>query len=1170
MNDILVKVGADITDFSREMKNASNQLSGFADKNAATFDAFKSTGAVITGFGAAVAAGFGKSIKVAANFEAGMSKVAAVSGATGKDLDALTKAARDWGASTSFSASEAASGLEYMALAGWDTQQMLGGIGPILHLAEAGALELGRASDLVTDSMSALGIEVGDLEGYLDKVAKTSASANTDIDALMEAFVIAGGTFSRFNVPLEEANSFLAILANRGFKGSEAGTALNSIMTRLTASTGPSAKALKQLGVNAFDSQGKFRGMETVMKEVESALSGLSDKERAHYQTQIAGLEHGKAFSAMLGGLGQEYDELKGKIVDSDNALIDMRNTMKDNLLGELENLSSAFEEVMTEVGYALLPIIKEAVRFLQDLADKFNGLSEPVKKTIALSIAIAGALALVVGPLLLLIGFIPQIITGFGAVAKVFAALTGPIGLTIAAIIAVGAALVVAYNKVEWFRNMVDKAWAAIKDFTVKAFNNVKDTVTRILKDVVSFGTDILSKFKDFWDENGAQIMAVVKLHFGNIWELIKGVMGVIKGIFEVVWPQIKAIVDIAWRAIKTIVSTAIDIVLGTIQTILKLIQGDWEGAWETIQGVVGSVWDNIKKYFDPDEMKQIGIDVIKGLVNGISSMIDSVGTAVKDIAGNIKGSFKSFFKIKSPSRVMMELGKYIGEGAAIGIAATKSANIAAIKGVSNAIAGVAKASSAEIKALANKQAAEEKAIVAKKHRDIAAIYAQAKAKKRNLTAAEHQRIANITASASEKLVALERKHGAAVAKIQAGNAKERLDAIKRYVDDKKSLEQMSLVAESEVWRRSIALFKSGTKERVEAQQAYQKTLKAINDEITSTNEEFLGKMQRINDDLAANERNLNDEYNSAYSSRVQAILGFSGIFEEFTKSMEKSGVDLLNNLRSQVVGLAEWRATLESLGARIDDQALLEELEALGPKAVGELQALNSLSDSQLAEYVGLYNAKFSLAREQAAKELEGLKSDTEQRIKTMREAANKELEALRGEWTKRIQSVTKATNDELKSLKDIGKNAGKGLMDGLASMEPALVAKAKAIANAVKAAMAGAFNIHSPSRWMRDFIGVNMMRGWIDGMESMRGAVVNTADAATGWMTPERPHVSGYSTPVSGIGISRVGSTQTVGSGGDTIIFENITIDAKTVGEFNSVVEFVSRLRQETRKR
>ena len=460
-----------VSQFTSAFKGAERSVQGFVNKNQKTFDSFKQVGTAAVLAGTAVAGGLGFAVKKAADFEGGMSKVKAISGATGSDFDKLSAKAREMGSKTSFSATEAAEGLEYMALAGWDTNQMISGLEPVLHLAEAGNLDLGRASDLVTDSMAAMGIEVQDLDGYLDKVAATSSNANTDIDALMEAFVIAGGTFQRLNVPLEESNAFLGVLANRGTKGAEAGTAINAIMTRLTSTTGPAAEALENMGIAAFDADGNFRGMETVLKEVELAMADMNDEQRAQAVEMLAGLNHGKSFEKMINGLGDEYDELKGSVENSNGALKIMRDIMKDNLQGALENLSSAFEEMAIGIGEALLPYVKMLVAAVQGLADWFNSLSEQTKAYIAISAALSAILLLVGGGLMLLIGIIPSIVAGFTALKTVVIAVGGAFtaaSLPMIAIIATIALVVVAVVQLlrtnETFRDNMVIIWESVK----------------------------------------------------------------------------------------------------------------------------------------------------------------------------------------------------------------------------------------------------------------------------------------------------------------------------------------------------------------------------------------------------------------------------------------------------------------------------------------------------------------------------------------------------------------------------------------------------------------------------------------------------------------------------------------------------------------------------------
>lgn len=471
-----------VGNFTKSFKDAERSVKGFVDNNAKTFDSFKQVGKVATVAGTAIAGGLGFAVKKAADFEGGMSKVAAVSGATGSDLQDLTDIAREMGSKTSFSATEAAEGLEYMALAGWDTNQMVSGLEPVLHLAEAGALDLGRASDLVTDSMASMGIEVQDLDGYLDKVAATSANANTDIDALMEAFVIAGGTFQRLNVPLEESNAFLGILANRGTKGAEAGTAINAIMTRLTKTTGPAAEALEDMGIAAFDADGNFRGMETVLKEVEVAMADMTDEQKAQAVEMLAGLNHGKSLEKMLNGLGDEYDDLKDDVINSNGALKTMRDIMKDNLQGALENLSSAFEEMAISIGEALLPAVKILVEYIQNLADWFNGLSDNTKSLIAVSAALVAVFLLIVGPMLMIIGFIPSMISGFLALKTVFVAvgkavlgLSAPLLGFILLAGLVGAAIVQLWRTNDEFRNNISIIWESIKTIIMTVLDALK-----------------------------------------------------------------------------------------------------------------------------------------------------------------------------------------------------------------------------------------------------------------------------------------------------------------------------------------------------------------------------------------------------------------------------------------------------------------------------------------------------------------------------------------------------------------------------------------------------------------------------------------------------------------------------------------------------------------------
>ncbi len=327
-------------------------------------------------------------------FEKSMSNVKALSGANASDTAELTKLAREMGKTTTKSASEAADALGYMALASWDKDQMKEAIQPVLRLSEAGNLDLGRTSDLVTDSMSSLGIGTGDLKGYLDKVAKTASSSNTNIDSMMEAFLEFGGTVKNNGIAHDEASALIGILANRGVKGSEAGTALNSVFVNLTKGGGEAGKAMEKLNLSAYDAQGNFKGYANVLKELHDKTKGLTDKQKAYYYSAIGGKTRMSELQHLLSGVSGEYDELKEKVANSNGALEEMANIMNDNIYGDVKALQSVVESVQLDFMDKFQPSARKFLQWSKDLtlsfgqkltkaAEKFQYRIEKIENTI-------------------------------------------------------------------------------------------------------------------------------------------------------------------------------------------------------------------------------------------------------------------------------------------------------------------------------------------------------------------------------------------------------------------------------------------------------------------------------------------------------------------------------------------------------------------------------------------------------------------------------------------------------------------------------------------------------------------------------------------------------------------------------------------------------------------
>lgn len=339
--------------------------------------------------GAAVAAASGYVVKVGTAFESSMSKVQALSGASEQEFEALSAAAKEMGATTSKTASEAADALGYMALAGWDTQQMLGGLEPILRASEAGAMDLATCSDLVTDSMSAMGIQVDDLGHYLDVVAKAQSSSNTNMQQLLSAYVQCGGTLRNLNVDIEESATLLGVLANRGKKGEEAGTALNSIMVNLIGANRSAKTAMDALGISAWDANGNFIGMTETLKLLRDALNdpGLTDSERNNFIAKIGGKTQMDTLQALLAGVNEEGDALLETLSDCSGAAEDAAKTMQQNLTGALTMFTSALEGVGIEVYESfkepLTDAVNEGTDMLSLMVERINqgDLTESVGK---------------------------------------------------------------------------------------------------------------------------------------------------------------------------------------------------------------------------------------------------------------------------------------------------------------------------------------------------------------------------------------------------------------------------------------------------------------------------------------------------------------------------------------------------------------------------------------------------------------------------------------------------------------------------------------------------------------------------------------------------------------------------------------------------------------------
>ncbi|NMA65313.1 MAG: phage tail tape measure protein [Clostridiaceae bacterium] len=298
--------------------------------------------------GAAAVAAISKSLKIGAGFEEAMSHVAATMGITAatNEYQKLSEAAKEAGATTKFSSTDAAEALNYLALAGYDVTKQIAALPVVLDLAAAGNIELANASDMVTDSMSALGIATSELGDFSDQLAKAAQKSNTSISQLGDAITTVGGTAKQLVGGTVELNTALGILADNAIKGSEGGTALRQILLNLTAPTDTAAKKMQELGVSAFDAQGNLKPLNEIFAQLDKALEGMNDQTRSASLSEIFDSRQLKSAEALLANYGDRWDELSEQIANSEGAAKQMATTMADNLKGDLDELNSSLEAI--------------------------------------------------------------------------------------------------------------------------------------------------------------------------------------------------------------------------------------------------------------------------------------------------------------------------------------------------------------------------------------------------------------------------------------------------------------------------------------------------------------------------------------------------------------------------------------------------------------------------------------------------------------------------------------------------------------------------------------------------------------------------------------------------------------------------------------------------------
>lgn len=771
-NDILVKIGADITQFSRAMADSQKQLTNFSKANKDTFDAFKKTGAVVTGTGIALAGGLGIAVGEAIKFEDSFAGVRKTVDASEAEFAELSQGFRDLAQEIPASIHEINAVGEAAGQLGIDKENILGFTRTMIDLGVA----TNMSSDEAATALARLANITGMPQTEFDRLGSTIVDLGNNLATTESEIVEMGlrlaGAGKQVGMTEAEILSFSAALSSVGIEAEAGGSAFSKVMVNMQLAAEQGGDDLENFAKVAGMSAEEFK--QAYQKDAAGALStfieGLATAEERGVSAigvlDEMGITEVRMRDALLRAAGAsdvftEALDIGTSAWEENTALSDEAAERYKTMASQLEILKNTVIDTAISFGEALVPAVQKVVEWAQKLAEWFTSLSDSTKSTIAFVTAIASALMLVVGPFLLLIGFIPNIIAGFSAIITVvkavgsaIALIASPIGLVVTAVIGMAYLIYRYWDEIKAF---TIEAWGAIAEFFVGLWQSIKDGVVTGWQAISEYFVELWESIKEValtaWDGLVSGVMTIVQPfidgimnifnnmkdgletlwsglvdYFTGAWDLIKNIflgavlliLNLVTGNFEelsnntrAIWNNIKDALGQIWEGIKGIFSGALSAIWGFVtgawqniktnttsifNTVKETITDIWNGIktfftttlsdiWNTVKqkftDIVNTVrekmddvkqriedgWNKAKAFLEGIDLKQIGKDIIDGLISGITSKVEAVKDAVKNVTDSITGKIKGILGIKSPSRVLAQIGRWTGEGLANGI---------------------------------------------------------------------------------------------------------------------------------------------------------------------------------------------------------------------------------------------------------------------------------------------------------------------------------------------------------------------------------------------------------------------------------------------------------------------------------------------------------------------
>lgn len=662
----------DVGGFTSKLNSAKSALQEFVTSSDSMSTKFQNFGSAVSSFGSSMTktvtvpiVGVGTAVtKVASDFESAMSKVQAISGATADEMVQLKDKAIEMGAKTKFSAKESADAFTYMAMAGWKAEDMINGIAGIMSLAAADGLDLATTSDIVTDALTAFGLQAKDSAHFADVLAQASSSSNTNVSMLGESFKYVAPVAGALGMSVEDVAIALGLMANSGIKSSQAGTALRASLTNLVKPTDAMSNAMEDLSIEVTNSDGSMKSLREIMDILREKFSTLSEAEQANTAATLFGKEAMSGMLAIINASATDYDTLS-EAIDSCNGRADsMAETMMGNLSGSIEELMGAIETLAIKLGDILIPVIQDITKLITSWVEKLDNLStEQLEQIVRIAAVIAavGPLLLIIGKVISIIGTVIQIgtklfagikiLVGFigGTLIPAISAIGAPVLIVIgiiAALIAIGVAL---YKNWDTVSAWAKKAWSAITE-TVK---NAVEAIGDFFSDLGEGVADVISSIGDWLSNLWDSISGFFENLFSNIGNWFQEVTSSIASFFSNLAGTVASAIGEIWNTIvswgKNMIDKAKEIGSGFVDTFVNFFKNLVQNVKDAISGMIEMITSWGSNLLN--KAKEIG----SGFTSAITSGLQKVGSFFSDIFTDIINAITTF----GPK--LFEIGKSI-----------------------------------------------------------------------------------------------------------------------------------------------------------------------------------------------------------------------------------------------------------------------------------------------------------------------------------------------------------------------------------------------------------------------------------------------------------------------------------------------------------------------------